>query len=133
MNNEGTGTTQGHDSTDTGTLLSFDATRRRNCPEPRIRLATEIPHHEGCNREQRQVVAVVTVTRFIGNEKVHAQVPVFAEEIHGEKMIAADLKLTPELSELLADGAVEANSYLDRLTATRAARPLGDYYAAVNS
>ena len=82
---------------------------------------------------QRSVAAVVTVTRFIGNEKVHAQVPVFADQINATGMTAADLRLAPELSELLADGAVEANSYLDRLSATRAARPLRDYYSSLKS
>ena len=124
--------TSGNDGAAIGKLLPFDATRRQNRIDPRVRLATETPEREVSQGEQREVVAVVTVTRFIGNERVHAQVPVFAEEIHGDEMIAADLKVTPELSELLADGAVEANAYLDRLTARRAARPLRDY-ASVNS
>jgi hypothetical protein len=115
-----------------GKLLPFDATRRPNHVEPRVRFATRVPDHEAGDGE-KHVVAVVTVSRFIGNEKVHAQVPVFAEQIQGDEMSAADLKFPVELSELLADGAVEANSYLDRLTATRAARPLRDYCAAMNS
>jgi hypothetical protein len=79
---------------------------------------------------EREVVAVVTVTRFIGEERVHAQVPVFADEIHNDQATRAELKnLIPELSELLADGAVEANSYLDRVAAKRSARSLADFYA----
>ena len=130
MTSESTGNTPKGDSTEaSGKLLPFDATRRTN----RVRFATTDPDLEARDGEQRQVVALVTVTRFIGDEKVHAQVPVFAAQIRGDEMSAADLKFPVELSELLADGAVEANSYLDRLTATRAARPLRDYCAAMNS
>ena len=76
------------------------------------------------------VVAVVTVTRFIAGERVHAQVPVFAHEIHNVDATRAELKnMIPELSELLADGAVEANAYLDRMAAMRSARPIADYLA----
>ena len=76
------------------------------------------------------VVAIVTVTRFIAGERVHAQVPVFAHEIHDDNATRAELKnVIPELSELLADGAVEANAYLDRIAATRNARPIAEYLA----
>ena len=124
MSNEDT-----NDTETLGKLLPFDAAR----PPSGTRFATRVPDRETVDAEPPQVVAVVTVTRFIGNEKVHAQVPVLAGEIQTSEMSAKDLKLTPELSELLADGAVEANSYLDRLIATHAARPLRDYCASVNS
>jgi hypothetical protein len=103
-------------------VLSFDARRARRKGPPSSRSETA-----------RQVVAVVTVTRFIGEGRVHAQVPVFADEILPEGVTREELKkLVPELSELLADGAVEANAYLDRFAATRCARPIGDFYSRRN-
>ena len=63
----------------------------------------------------RRVYAVVTVTRFIGDEKVQASVPVFTDA------------LPIDLSELLADGAFKANDYLNRAGAVRGARPLADF------
>lgn len=101
-----------------GKVLQFD----------RLRLHRRSRPSSSKTAEERHVVAVVTVTRFIGNDKVHAQVPVFADEVLRSDATAADLNITPELSELLADGAVEANAYLDRLTATRASRPLDQFY-----
>jgi len=77
---------------------------------------------------RREVVAIVTVTRFIGDERVHAQVPVFADEIYNAHATREELKnLVPELSELLADGAAEANAYLDRFAAKQNARPIADF------
>lgn len=105
--------------TETGArVLPFEAGRVRRTP----RVSTDPTN------EAREVVAVVTVTRFIAGEKVHAQVPVFADQILTAEMTAEDLKLTAELSELLADGAVEANSYLDRVAAVRAGRPLAQFH-----
>jgi hypothetical protein len=79
---------------------------------------------------ERAVVAVVTVTRFIGGERVHAQVPVFADEIYRDDASRAELKHEiPELAELLADAAVEGGAYLDRLAAAFNARPVADFYA----
>jgi hypothetical protein len=76
----------------------------------------------------REVVAVVTVTRFIGDDRVHAQVPVFADEVYNVHASREELKnLVPELSELLADGAVEANAYLERFAAKENARPIADF------
>lgn len=116
---------EGYDD-ESGKLLTFDPGRRAS----RVRLATESTRSDA---HAHSVVAVVTVTRFIGNDRVHAQVPVFAEQIDGNEMLASDLKLTPELSELLADGAVEANSYLDRLSAMRAARTLREFSSSRSS
>jgi hypothetical protein len=103
----------------TGTLdnvLSFDRSRSGTIGSSRT-------------ETEPAVVAVVTVTRFIAGERVHAQVPVFAHEIHNDDATRAELKnVIPELSELLADGAVEANAYLDRIAATRNARPIADYF-----
>lgn len=104
-------------------VLKFDPER------PVTKIRTRLFQPKEAKQPEPAVAAVVTVTRFIGGERVHAQVPIFANQIIGDAMRAADLKLTPELSELLADGAVEANSYLDRVAATIAARPLGDYHA----
>lgn len=75
--------------------------------------------------DERLVVAVVTVTRFIGDQRVHAQSPVFADQIDINE--GSDPQLVPELAELIADRAVEANGYLDRLTVTRNARPRTDF------
>lgn len=93
------------------------------------KLARELRRQEpgSSENDDRPVVAMVTVTRFVGEERVHAQVPIFADEIHMERPARREMKLTPELSELLADGAVEANAYLDRIAATRAARPSHDF------
>ena len=113
------------DASSEARVLQFDASRRsasnrRACAHTR---ASGTP-----SEADRPIAAVVTVTRFIDGTKVHAQVAVYADEIagHAEGM---DHKLIPELSELLADGAVEANSYLDRVIATASARSLADFNA----
>lgn len=100
-------------------VLPFDADRVRPRRPPSSR-----------GEDERKVVAVVSVTRFIGEQRVHAQVPVFADEVHPAVTTRAELKhVVPELPELLADAAVEANAYLDRLTASRFARPITDFYS----
>jgi hypothetical protein len=106
-------------------VIPFDATRRRNL----ITTTARLPLQPKADDDQRTVAAVVTVTRFIGQEKIHAQVAVFADEIARGDIRDTDPNVTPELSELLADGAVEANSFLDRLTATMAARPFEEFSA----
>ena len=75
--------------------------------------------------DERLVVAIVTVTRFIGRQRVHAQAPVFVDEIDTQE--TADAHLAPELAELVADRAIEANGYLDRIAVTRNARPRADF------
>ncbi|HET7437506.1 MAG TPA: hypothetical protein VFN10_22570 [Thermoanaerobaculia bacterium] len=75
--------------------------------------------------DERLVVAVVTVTRFIGDQRVHAQCPVFADQIDTNE--GSDPQMVPDLAELIADRAVEANGYLDRLNVTRSARPRTDF------
>jgi len=104
-------------------VLPFDASRRSRRVASAGSTLSAV-----ANGSDRAIAAVVTVTRFIGGTKVHAQVAVYADDIAGDAE-SADLKLIPELSELLADGAVEANSYLDRLAATTEARPLADFKA----
>ena len=103
-------------------VLAFDPARRRGALSNGAPRIERIEQHS----PERPVAAIVTVTRFIDGAKVHAQVAVYADEISGD----SDPRLTPELSELLADGAVEANSFLDRVIATTAARPMSDYYRA---
>lgn len=107
-----------HDSN----VIPFDASR---ITRRRTTLASANPD----NDSQRPVAAVVTVTRFIAGRKIHAQVPVFADEIIGTRETPLDLDTAPELSELLADGAVEANAFLDRVANAVAARPFGDFCA----
>lgn len=104
-------------------VVPFDSARaaskgRASTKQPRV--STEAASDHDLN-----VAAVVTVTRFIGGKRVHAQIPVYTRELHFED--AADRKLVPELSELLADGAVEANSFLDRLAAVNAAQPFAQF------
>jgi hypothetical protein len=99
-------------------VLPFDAARIRRA---------ESPSSPGI--DDARVAAVVTVTRFIGEERVHAQIPVFAREVHSDSATRAQLRdAMPDLSQLLAAGAVEANAYLDRLVATRSARPITEFY-----
>lgn len=92
-------------------------------------LSRKLRNSEAASDESDRVVAaVVTVTRFIGGEKVHAQVAVFADQVIPDSDEAPDFRLIPELSERLADGAVEANAYLDRRANTMAAKPLHEFY-----
>jgi hypothetical protein len=92
-----------------------------------VNTTARLPIRTKAEETPRTVAAVVTVTRFIDEEKIHAQVAVYADEIARGDIRDTDPAVTPELSELLADGAVEANSFLDRLSATMAARPFEEF------
>jgi hypothetical protein len=105
-------------------ILPFDPSRTRRRTEERF--AALSPQRRAAGEPERPIAAIVTVTRFIDGNKLHAQVAVFADEIVSAKG-DTDYKLIPELSELLADGAVEANSFLDRVAATTSARPLAEF------
>jgi hypothetical protein len=107
-------------------ILPFDASRSRRRTEDRF--APPLPQGRAPGDSERPIAAIVTVTRFIDGKRLHAQVPVFADEIVAGND-EADHKLIPELSELLADGAVEANSFLDRVAATTSARSLAEFSA----
>ena len=113
-------------------VIVFDPLRRRqkkeSKPERTFHAPQLITGDESADPLER-VVAVVTVTRFIDGKKVHAQYPIFANELRCEEAMNSDANLIPELSELLADGAVEANSFLDRFAAALTARPAADFRA----
>lgn len=105
-------------------MLPFNPSRKLRSRRP-----DDAPSETAIHEGNRVVAAVVTVTRFIGGDKVHAQVPVFADQVIPPGEEIPDFRLIPELSELLADGAVEANAYLDRLANTTAAKPLAAFSA----
>lgn len=98
-----------------GKVLPFDRKRVIQRLEQMVEQESRRPH----------VVAVVTVSRYVAGKIRHVQRPVFANQII--RAITSATEDSPELSDLLADGAIEANIHLDRLAALSAARPIGDF------
>lgn len=98
-----------------GILLPFDRKRVIQRLEQMVEQESRRP----------DVVAVVTVSRYVAGKIRHVQRPVFANQII--RAITSAAEDAPELSDLLADGAVDANIHLDCLAALSAARPISDF------